>query len=69
VSDVEVSPSHRVVYTARAGYVGEDSFTYARKGLDTRNAPVTMTVRGRRADAALTRVMTGTAARLLLCRL
>ena len=42
---VVVQGPHRIVYTARAGYVGEDSFAYARKGLDTRNAPVTMTVR------------------------
>jgi len=40
-----VQAPHRVVYTARAGYVGEDTFTYARKGLSTRNVPVTMTVR------------------------
>jgi len=40
-----VHAPHRVVYTARAGYVGEDSFTYARKGLSARNVPVTMSVR------------------------
>jgi hypothetical protein len=40
-----VHAPHRVVYTASTRYVGEDSFTYARKGLDTRNVPVTMTVR------------------------
>lgn len=32
-------------YTASAGFVGEDSFTYARKGLDPRNSPVAMIVR------------------------
>jgi hypothetical protein len=41
---VAVQVPHRVVYTARAGYVGDDSFTYARKGLSTRNAPVTFAV-------------------------
>jgi hypothetical protein len=42
---VSVNAPHRVIYRSQAGYVGEDSFTYARKGLDTRNASVTMTVR------------------------
>jgi Bacterial Ig domain len=40
-----VQGPHRIVYTAQAGYLGEDSFTYARKGVDTRNASVTMTAR------------------------
>jgi hypothetical protein len=40
-----VHAPHRVVYTARAGYVGEDSFTYARKGLSPQNVPVTFSVR------------------------
>jgi hypothetical protein len=42
---VAVQVPHRVVYTARAGYVGNDSFAYARKGLSTQNAPVTFSVR------------------------
>jgi hypothetical protein len=41
---VEQGP-HRIVYTAQTGYLGDDSFSYARKGLSTSNAPVTMTVR------------------------
>jgi len=36
---------HRVTYTANAGYVGADSFIYARTGVDERNNPKTNTVR------------------------
>jgi hypothetical protein len=43
--NVHVEGPHRVVYQSRAGYVGGDSFTYARHGLDTRNNPATRTVR------------------------
>ena len=35
---------NRVVYTSTAGYVGDDHFTYARQGLNTRNQPITRTV-------------------------
>lgn len=33
---------HTVVYTARPGYAGLDSFAYVRKGLDHLNKPVTL---------------------------
>lgn len=33
-----------VIYTPRKGYVGNDAFTYARSGLDTRNNKVKRTV-------------------------
>jgi hypothetical protein len=42
---VMVEAPHRVIYRASAGYVGQDSFSYARKGLDTRNNPVTSTIK------------------------
>jgi hypothetical protein len=34
----------RVVYASSAGYIGDDHFTYARKGLNPLNQPVTRTV-------------------------
>ncbi|MGJ4941316.1 hypothetical protein ACQR1W_12150 [Bradyrhizobium sp. HKCCYLS1011] len=34
----------RVVYISRPGYVGEDSFVFARDGLDTLNKPRTNTI-------------------------
>jgi hypothetical protein len=34
----------RVVYVSSAGYVGDDHFTYAREGLNTRNQPITRTI-------------------------
>ena len=34
----------RVVYTSRAGFVGDDTFTYARRGLNDRNEPIVRTV-------------------------
>jgi len=40
-----IEPPHRIVYRSRAGYVGSDSFTYARRGFDINNTPVTRTVR------------------------
>jgi hypothetical protein len=42
---VAVSPGNRIVYRSRAGFVGSDTFAYARRGLDTRNNPITRTVR------------------------
>jgi hypothetical protein len=42
---VVIEPPHRIVYRSRPGYVGNDSFTYARRGLDTRNNPSVRTVR------------------------
>jgi len=42
---VVVEAPHRIVYRSRPGYVGNDSFTYARRGLDMRNNPVVRTVR------------------------
>lgn len=41
---VQVDGSNRIVYRPQSGFVGKDSFTYARKGMDTRNNPVTRTV-------------------------
>lgn len=41
----QIDGGNRVIYKSRAGFVGSDSFTYARRGLDTRNNPVTRTVR------------------------
>ena len=34
----------RITYTSRAGYVGDDEFTYSRRGLNTRNEQVVRTV-------------------------
>lgn len=34
----------RIVYTSRAGFVGDDEFTYARRGLNSRNEPIVRTV-------------------------
>jgi hypothetical protein len=34
----------RVTYTSRAGFVGDDEFTYARRGLNSRNEPIVKTV-------------------------
>jgi Bacterial Ig domain len=34
----------RVVYTPRAGFVGDDEFTYARRGLNSHNEPIVRTV-------------------------
>ena len=34
----------RIVYTSRAGFVGEDHFTYARRGMNNLNVPVVRTV-------------------------
>jgi hypothetical protein len=42
---VTVDSSNRIVYRSRPGYVGSDSFTYARTGESTRGAPVTRSVR------------------------
>jgi len=35
---------NRIVYMSRTGYSGDDSFTYARQGMDTINRPITRTV-------------------------
>lgn len=35
---------HKVLYVSQPGYAGEDHFTYARKGLNMRNRPITRTV-------------------------
>jgi len=42
---VSVGDVGRVIYRARPGYVGADTFTYARRGLDSRNGPMNATVR------------------------
>lgn len=34
----------RVIYASRAGFVGDDEFTYARRGLNERNEPIVRTV-------------------------
>lgn len=36
---------HSVVYQPSPGYIGPDTFTYTRVGLDTRNKPIKRTVR------------------------
>jgi hypothetical protein len=35
----------RLTYRSRAGFVGSDTFTYARRGFDARNNPMDATVR------------------------
>ena len=42
---VVIEAPHRIIYRSRAGYVGNDTFTYARRGLDINNTPVVRTVR------------------------
>jgi hypothetical protein len=42
---VRVGGRDSVIYTSRPGFVGSDSFTYARRGLNRGNQPVTRTVR------------------------
>jgi hypothetical protein len=42
---VSVGDVGRVIYRARLGYIGADTFTYARRGLDSRNGPMNATVR------------------------
>jgi hypothetical protein len=37
--------NNRIIYRSRPGFVGADSFTYARRGLSTGGAPVVRTVR------------------------
>ena len=34
----------RIIYTSRPGFVGDDEFTYARRGLNRQNEPVVRTV-------------------------
>ena len=35
----------RLTYRSRPGFVGSDTFTYARRGLDARNNPMNATIR------------------------
>jgi hypothetical protein len=42
---VVIEAPHRVIYRSRAGYVGSDAFTYARRGLDINNNKSVRTVR------------------------
>jgi Bacterial Ig domain len=42
---VRVGAMDSVIYTSRAGFVGNDTFTYARRGLTTGGHPATRTVR------------------------
>jgi len=37
--------AHRLVYRSRPGFTGSDSFSYTRRGLDTRNNAIAYTVR------------------------
>jgi len=41
---VRIDAGNRVVYQPRRGFTGNDSFTYARSGLDARNNPTVRTV-------------------------
>jgi hypothetical protein len=40
-----VGSAGRIVYRSRAGYAGQDSFTYSRQGRDTQDRSVVRTVR------------------------
>jgi hypothetical protein len=42
---LQIDGRNRVIYKSRTGFVGSDSFVYSRGGMDTRNNPVTRTVR------------------------
>jgi len=42
---VVVGSIGRLTYRSRAGFVGSDTFTYARRGLDARNNPMDATIR------------------------
>ncbi len=42
---VSVDSIGRITYKAREGYVGNDTFTYARRGMTSRNTPMNATVR------------------------
>lgn len=42
---VSIGEVGRIIYRANSGYVGADTFTYARRGLDSRNNPMDATVR------------------------
>jgi hypothetical protein len=42
---VSVGAVGRVTYRSRPGYVGSDTFTYARRGFDARNSPMNATIR------------------------
>jgi Flp pilus assembly protein TadG len=42
---VTVASGNRIVYRSRSGYVGRDSFTYARRGETHAGVPTTRTVR------------------------
>src|SRR5512146_2925033 len=44
---LSIDANNRIVYQPARNYTGSDSFTYARKGQDTRNNPITRTVRVR----------------------
>jgi len=42
---VQVSSGNSIVYTSRAGFVGSDSFSYARRGQTKRGNPAVRTIR------------------------
>jgi Bacterial Ig domain len=42
---VTIDGRRRIVYQSRSGFVGRDSFNYARSGFDTRNNAIARTVR------------------------
>jgi hypothetical protein len=41
---VAVVAGGRVIYTSRPGFVGDDEFTYARRGLNNHNEPIVRSV-------------------------
>ena len=42
---VQIGGVQSLIYTSRRGFVGSDTFTYARRGLTTAGTPATRTVR------------------------
>jgi Bacterial Ig domain len=42
---VRVGSMNSIIYTSRAGFVGNDTFTYARRGLTSGGQPATRTIR------------------------
>ena len=42
---LQLAENHNLIYTSRRGFVGSDSFIYARRGESRGGAPVTRTVR------------------------
>ena len=42
---VSIGSVNTVIYQSRPGFVGNDTFAYARRGLNSRNRPVNVTMR------------------------